>query len=94
MDIPRFLPIRQLKFKKSVVFPVIKTQNNTLLDELSAILTFFAFKDEKTEFVKLIFWLYNKCWGVQQIELEKNKNFQKSRAYLFKILYNGIVEKP
>ena len=38
--------------------------------------------------------LYNKCWGVQQIELEKNKNFQKSRAYLFKILYNGIVEKP
>lgn len=25
---------------------------------------------------------------------KKNKNFQKSRAYLFKILYNGIVEKP
>ena len=40
---------------KEPVFPVIKTQNTMLLDEFSAILTFFAFKDEKTEFVKLIF---------------------------------------
>ena len=30
-------------------------KNTMLLDELSAILTFFARKDEKAEFVKLIF---------------------------------------
>ena len=41
--------------EKNIVLRVIKTQNTMLLDEFSAILTFFAFKDEKAEFVKLIF---------------------------------------
>ena len=48
-------PTINAEIEKSVVFPVIKTQNTTLLDESYAVSTNFAVNNKNAEFVRKIF---------------------------------------